>query len=189
MIWPLPVVHRSADRGNTGLAFLDTLGTLIAVQNTTGGSAVHWKQRPLRNDPAQPVRGLQRHHATATLPFRDVQLHALTGLVAERRENRPRRDRRAGTGPQPPAPDGSIRTRDRTGLAGRGAPSRATRGQPPADEPSLAATPSRLARPARSRGVLARALRITTPLSMTPTPLTLSIDENHISESETRRHA
>ena len=61
------VAHRSADRGNAGLAFLDALGNLVALQNTTGGSAVHWKQCPLRNDPAQPVRGLQRNHAAATL--------------------------------------------------------------------------------------------------------------------------
>ena len=37
---------------------------------------------------------------------------------------------------------------------------------------------------ARSSGDRASARRIRTPLSMTPTPLTLSICENHISESE-----
>ena len=84
------VSHRGADRRNTRLAFLDALGDLVALQNTTGGPAIQGKQRSLRNDPTKAVRGFERDHAAPPVAISDVELNALAGCVAQGCEDRAR---------------------------------------------------------------------------------------------------
>ena len=150
---------------------------VVTAQHASGRAAVERQQRALRHDPAQPVRRLERHHAAPPIAVGDVQLHALAGRVAQRVQRRP----------------GELGERELLlGGAGRGGSARSPRQKRPssiaAHQPVLLEGHGQAmgGRPRQTGGVLqtrrGRAGREPSapqdrppPLSMTPTPLTLSI--------------
>ncbi len=85
----IAISDRSTDRGDSRLAFLDALGDIVALEHPPSGATVERQQGSLRNDPAQAVGRLQRDDAPPAVGVGHVQLHALTGVVAERGEDRP----------------------------------------------------------------------------------------------------
>ena len=117
------IAYCSADRGDAGLALLDALGDVVALQHTSRRSAIQRKQRTLRHDPTQPVRRLQRHDAAPTIAVCDVQLNTLAGRVAQRCENRSGHLGERELVLRRPTQADQLETRGRTGPADRGAPS------------------------------------------------------------------
>ena len=74
----------------------------LAEQHPAGRPEVERQQRPLRDDPTQTVRRLERDHTAAGVAFTDEQLHALAGRLAQRPEHRRRRcDQREAPGCRP----------------------------------------------------------------------------------------
>ena len=88
---PVGVDHRCADRRHTRLTLRNALrpsfGTCRTGQHLAGRSAIDRQQGTLGDDPAQTMGRLQRHHAAPAVALADEQLHTLTRLVPERRED------------------------------------------------------------------------------------------------------
>ena len=132
----------------------------------------------LRHDPAQTVRRLQRHDAPPSVTLADEQLHALAGLVAQRRQHSAGPGRPAGSRRRRPDPAARGRARARSARRRRGAPGRGARG-PIASRWAVArGRPVAACSSARPSGPPAcRAPSTAATLSTTPTFDTLSTDQ------------
>ena len=157
---------RRAHRGHPGLPLLDrrhpgprSPRARIPREHVAGGATVEGQEGALGDDPAQPVRRLERQDAPPLLPsvagLDHVELHGLAGLVAQLLE------RLAGQHPQRPgvrrglAEARSAGVPTRSGPRRRVTPARAGRAPRPAGAPWPGAArwppPARRARPARAR--------------------------------------
>ena len=86
--------HRGTHRGHPELAFLDALSPTASLrfrvtrENLGGGASVHGKGGSDRDDRAKAVRRFQRDQADPGVSGANVELCALTRLVAEASQRR-----------------------------------------------------------------------------------------------------
>ena len=185
---PAPSTHRRADRRHAGLALLDALdqpaGPSVARQDAPGRADGERQQGALGHDPAQAVRRLQRHHAAPPVALAHEQLHALPGVVAQRGAAPAGRARRAGD-PSPAARPSADQLEPEAEPAVRVAAHEAVlleRDGQAVGRRSRQAGRAVAGSSAEVAGRGASARSTATALSRTPTPLTLSICQELVSQ-------